>query len=105
MTNESLYLGERQNEYGTPTSAFRCCFCGDEFTICPAVSPDKRHLYEEDGCGAAECDSYNPSRDANILFGDYGMFNRYCTRKGLDPHKLSHLLLSGKTKIGRQEET
>jgi len=91
----TLYRGERPNDYGTPTSVFECFCCGVEFTICPAVSDEKRRMYEQDGCGDAECDSYNPSRDANVLFGDYTMFNRYCERKGIDPKAASHSLMTG----------
>ena len=92
-----LYIGNRENEYGTPVGAFKCFCCGGEFTICPAPAPDKRELFEKDGCGDAECDSYIPSRDAGVLFGDHTMFNRYCERKGIDPKKLSHNLMSGGT--------
>ena len=97
MSDDELtfYKGEKLNEYGTPVSVFVCHVCGVEFTICPAVNAEKLALYCRDGCGSNECDSYDPSRDANVLFGDYSMFNRYCERKGYDPKALSHMLLSG----------
>ena len=90
-----MFICEDVNEYDTPVSVFKCFCCEEEFTICPAVPPEKLELYERDGCGSAECDSYIPARDANVLFGDYTMFNRYCERKGLDPEKLSGQLMGG----------
>lgn len=90
----SFYLGDRLNKYGTPISAFKCQFCGGEFTICPAIGGDKGNEFVNDGCGDAECDSYDPARDANVLFGDYTMFNRYCARLGIPPESVSHQLMS-----------
>lgn len=100
----SFYRGEQENEYGTPVSVFECFCCRGEFTVCPAVAAEKRHLYERDGCGDAECDTYDPGRDAGVLLGDYTMFNRYCERKGLDPKALSHLLMAGGPEALRRTE-
>lgn len=89
------HIRDETNEHGTPVGVFECFCCGGEFTICPAPVPEKRDLYERDGCGDAECDSYIPGRDATVLFGDYTMFNRFCERKGIDPERLSHELMTG----------
>lgn len=83
------YLGETTNDYGTPESRFLCPVCGSDFTICPAVSSEKMHLWENEGCGDAECDSYDPGRDVDRLFGDNTMFLRWCERKGIDPASVS----------------
>lgn len=90
-----LHIRDDVNEHGTAIGVFKCFCCDGEFTICPAPTPEKRKLYERDGCGDAECDSYIPSRDCGVLFGDYGMFNRYCDRKGIDRNKLSGQLMDG----------
>ena len=53
------------NEYGTPVSWHLCQTCGYYFSLCPAVS------YAAPGwnyCMADECASYDPDRDADILF-------------------------------------
>ncbi len=68
------------NEYGTPVSAHVCHTCGDPFTLCP---PCMRG--DEYGCRAPACDSYVPEQDADVLFGDFSGFNRYCERTGKDP--------------------
>jgi len=91
------YIKESENEYGTPISVFKCFSCGSEFTICPAVSEDKRAAYANDGCGDGfECDSYIPSKDVGVSFGDYSMFNAYCERNNIDKEMLSGQLIKGR---------
>jgi len=60
------FLRNDLNEYGTPVTWFTCEFCGDEFSICPA-KPEHGHDNWK-GCLSDQCDSYDPSRDADILF-------------------------------------
>lgn len=91
-----MFVRDDRNVHGTPISVFTCCVCNGEFTICPAPAVEKRRLYERQGCGDAECDSYDPRHDAMVLFGDFSMFNRYCERKGIDPAALSSSLRFGK---------
>lgn len=62
-----MYLGEMVNEHGTQVSAFHCETCDFDFTVCPAViSPERRDRW--DGCLADDCGSYDPARDADVLF-------------------------------------
>lgn len=61
-----IYRGEGVNEYGTPVSLFTCAWCGDDFSICPAADEERRSDW--DGCLAESCESYNPSRDADLYF-------------------------------------
>ena len=60
-----MRIGLSKNEYGTPVSAHICDTCGGDFTVCPAASVDSP---DWDNCLADECDSYDPGRDADILF-------------------------------------
>ena len=62
------FLEDGQNEYGTPVSRFKCETCGDKFTICPVVVPDKHGDWSD--CLATQCDSYDPNRDADLFFDD-----------------------------------
>ena len=56
-----------QNEYGTKISIHKCNFCGDEFTVCPAVSTNAKGW---GGCMAPNCTSYDETRDADKLFDE-----------------------------------
>ena len=58
--------GESINEQGTPVSVHDCQTCGGEFTLCPLVPDDKAHEWPD--CLEPDCDSYDPHRDADILF-------------------------------------
>lgn len=60
-----MKTGETMNEHGTPVSSHICPDCGDEFTVCPAVSDDRE---DWGGCLARECKSYDPKRDIDVLF-------------------------------------
>lgn len=55
------------NDYGTQISVHDCESCGIEFTVCPAIKPDKEGW---DGCMAPNCLSYDPERDADKLFDE-----------------------------------
>ena len=59
-------IGHELNDYGTLVTRFKCEECGDEFTVCPAVPPDKENGWE--GCLKPECTSYDPARDMDLLF-------------------------------------
>lgn len=61
-----MKLGHEKNGYGTLVTRFKCEYCGREFTVCPAVPPDKEANWR--GCLAPECPSYDPGRDADKLF-------------------------------------
>ena len=61
-----MFIRDLKNEYGTPITEFRCGTCGELFTICPKVSPCYYDQWEH--CILEHCDSYDPSRDADILF-------------------------------------
>ena len=53
-----------KNEYGVLVSHHVCDTCGQEYSICPAPSN-----YEYwNNCLTEGCDSYDPHRDADILF-------------------------------------
>lgn len=60
------FLREEENEHGTGVSFFECNTCGVEYSICPAVPPDKHQDWSM--CLSEECDSYDPHRDADVLF-------------------------------------
>jgi len=57
-------LATSKNQYGVPIAVYKCAACGREFTVCPA--PDKDDGWES--CLADNCPSYDPKRDAEILF-------------------------------------
>ena len=59
------YIGEGINEYGTPVTIHKCDTCGDQFSVCPAVSVEQRDQY--DNCLAMACDSYDPMRDVTLI--------------------------------------
>lgn len=67
------YRGEGVNEHGTPVSLHTCDSCGHEFSVCPAVPEDARDQW--DGCMQEDCESYEPTRDADLYFG-LGMIER-----------------------------
>ena len=52
------------NEYGTSVYVNRCKICGREFTICP--KPENTENWQH--CLAADCLSYDESRDADKLY-------------------------------------
>lgn len=61
------------NEYGTPIGQFTCKFCGDDFSVCPAPDDLARREkwwadWDRDGCLGPHCPSYDPNRDAEVLF-------------------------------------
>jgi len=61
-----MFLKYAKNECGTDITEFKCETCGDIFTICPKVESANFDKWEN--CLAKECASYDPSRDADILF-------------------------------------
>jgi hypothetical protein len=61
-----MYLRESENEFGTRISVFTCDQCSEEFTVCPAVEPWRHD--EWTGCMAETCESYEPTRDAELYF-------------------------------------
>jgi len=60
-----MHVGYGVNEYGTLVSLHRCDTCGGEFSLCPAVTPEKKGW---GSCLGVECVSYDPRRDADKLF-------------------------------------
>jgi len=54
------------NEFGTRVSVHICRYCGDEFTVCPAIPVERESNFE--GCLAVGCPSYDPERDVDKLF-------------------------------------
>lgn len=62
------YNGNGKNEYGTPISLFTCEFCGNDFSVCPAIKEDRISEWDNGGCQSPECVSYDPDRDADIFF-------------------------------------
>lgn len=67
------YIKEATNDYGTPVSAFVCNTCGNPFTVCPAVTEVQHDEWQN--CMSEDCDSYKPTRDADLYFGT-GMVER-----------------------------
>ena len=63
--NWNMWVKVESNEYGTDTSHHVCDTCATPFTITPAAGKDEKG-YES--CCCDECDSYDPHRDAEILF-------------------------------------
>lgn len=51
-----------------PTTVFMCEYCNQEFSISPAVEPEREHLFK--GCSTPGCESYEPERDLDVLFMD-----------------------------------
>ncbi len=60
-----MKIGEGVNEHGTKISLHTCDICSQSYTIVPAVN-DKSKGWES--CQAETCPSYDPKRDADILF-------------------------------------
>lgn len=58
------FVKEEPNEHGTTSSHHICDTCGKPFTMTPSCK-DKEGW---ENCLADECASYDPSRDADILF-------------------------------------
>lgn len=78
-----MHIGYTRNEYGTLVSKHRCDTCGEEFTLCPAVS-SKDEGWEN--CLSPTCSSYSPDRDlddvieegvATLLDGDGNIVHVY----------------------------
>ena len=63
-----MNTGYSQNEYGTWQSEHVCDTCGQEFTVTPAAGANMDQERRWGSCLAFECDSYDASRDADILF-------------------------------------
>lgn len=61
-----MHLGfDENNEYGIRVSKHKCDTCGIEFTVVPGVDETSSAF---DNCLADGCESYDPDRDAEILF-------------------------------------
>jgi hypothetical protein len=63
-----VYIHESENECGTAVGVFRCHACGREYTVCPAPAADRREAWAAGGCLADDCSTYDPARDADVLF-------------------------------------
>lgn len=60
-----MFIQFARNEYGTQVSAHICDTCGKFFTVCPAKGPERDDWGD---CLGVECESYDPARDADLLF-------------------------------------
>jgi hypothetical protein len=60
------FIKETQNEFGTNTAHFVCVVCKEPYTITPAPSSENRKHWT--ACMSEFCDSYDPDRDAEVLF-------------------------------------
>lgn len=65
------FIEENVNYAGTPVSVWRCAWCADVFTTCPASSLAQHQNWR--GCLAEICDSYDPGRDGDLYFGSDGV--------------------------------
>lgn len=70
----STHVRDERNAYGTEISRFQCETCGQEFTVCP--KPDQHSQWAS--CLARECASYDPARDADLLFDDGNVLSMNC---------------------------
>ena len=60
-----MRLGTALNEYGTPVGVHRCDSCSRWFTVCPDdTSADAQWA----GCLAETCDTYDVTRDVDLMF-------------------------------------
>ncbi len=58
------FVKEEPNEHGTTTGHFVCDACKEPFT----VTPNPRERGQWDFCLSDQCTSYDPHRDADVLF-------------------------------------
>lgn len=58
-----MHKGFSKNEYGTEISLHNCDICKNDFSVCPALKND-------DTCGHIDCDSYDSSRDVDLLLSE-----------------------------------
>jgi len=61
-----MKLRDDINEEGIPVTWFKCDSCDTEYTICPAIKEGQEAGWNN--CMTHECSSYDPSRDAEVLF-------------------------------------
>ena len=62
-----MWIRLGHNEFGTLISVHECNDCGSKFTVCPArESDDTAYL----SCIGVGCESYDPARDVNKMFGE-----------------------------------
>ncbi len=57
-------IGVTLNKYGTPTSLHVCDTCGLLFTVCPPATNREWRT----SCLAEECESYDVTRDVDLMF-------------------------------------
>ena len=60
-----MKIGEVINDNGILASRHKCDTCGTEYEICPVIADDEEGW---ENCLLDECESYDPHRDADILF-------------------------------------
>lgn len=65
-----MHLGFDYNKKGTRRSIHKCESCGTIFKVIPAIPITKSKDWDE--CMTPDCESYDPSRDADKLFGEDG---------------------------------
>jgi predicted molibdopterin-dependent oxidoreductase YjgC len=59
-----MFIEYDKNECGTDISRYQCESCGDTFTVCPVSRVHDNWV----NCLSEDCVSYDPSRDADIIF-------------------------------------
>ena len=57
-------IGLAENDYGTTVTVFVCDRCGYIFTVTGDIDPDEWGT----GCLAETCDSYDVTRDVDLMF-------------------------------------
>jgi hypothetical protein len=66
-----MKIRDDKNEHGVRITVFRCEFCGEEFSVCPAV-PDI-NLDNWKGCLRPQCESYDEERDVDKMIEEGGV--------------------------------
>lgn len=59
------HIGFSKNEHDIKVSCHKCDTCGGEFTVAPAI---EEGVAGWENCMSDECASYDPHRDADVLF-------------------------------------
>lgn len=63
------FVKDAPNEHGVMESTFRCGECDTDYSVCPAIAPDKRDAEIADGCMHPECTSCRVDRDVEAIVG------------------------------------
>lgn len=63
-----MWLRDEGNKHGTGTSFMKCDTCDMEYSVIPKIPQEERHDKGWQNCLTPECPSYDPHRDAEVLF-------------------------------------